>query len=536
MKKIKNWFSNNKKTVLVFAAIFVLGIFLRTYEFHDWLRFSRDQVRDASLISNALENKDHLPFLGPNAGTTKFRLGPIYYYFSYVTEKIFGNYPDKMAYPSVFFSILSIPLSFLFLKEFFDKKISLALTAIMSVSYFLVINSRFSSNPNLIPFFILLYLYALLGLLNVKGNFNLKWSVLLGISMGVGIQLHTTLLIVMPVLAMLIFIYFLANRPKGIWRNLFVVLFFVLLLNVSQIMSEIDSHGQNTQYFIKGFQDSSNNHFGRDIFQISACQVQANIHIISSFGNDDPCNVIFYIPRGQVLDNFLYYSGMALAIIFSFVGYFLLVGRFFREKESGKKNFLGLIILFNLISFVILVPIAPIMFVGYFINLFMVPLILFGLMIEKIKEKNPKAGIYFAVLGITFLIISSLGRDYLTAGRYFRGLENNEKNATLSEVESIAQYITSNSKEGSKQYLAGDIGLAERFFRPVNYMTSKADIETALLKPGDEKRIERGNIFYYLKKNNSGNISNDEIVWGHETIKAMFGKRFSGLTVLIVNN
>ena len=110
MSNLKELFKKNKKTVIILSVIVLAGIFFRTYEFHDWLRFSRDQVRDVSLIGNALEGKEHLPLLGPNAGTTKFRLGPIYYQFSYMSEKIFGNYPDKMAYPSVFFSILSIPL------------------------------------------------------------------------------------------------------------------------------------------------------------------------------------------------------------------------------------------------------------------------------------------------------------------------------------------------------------------------------------------------------------------------------------------
>jgi 4-amino-4-deoxy-L-arabinose transferase-like glycosyltransferase len=540
MSKFKELIKKNKKTLILLFIIFFVGIFLRTYNFHDWLRFSRDQVRDVSLISNALEGKEHLPLLGPNAGTTKFRLGPVYYYFSYASEKMFGNYPDKMAYPSVFFSILSIPLLFFFLKKFFNKNISLAMTAIMSVSYFMVINSRFSSNPNLISFFVLLYLYALLEILNnPKGKNIVMWGALVGIGMGVGIQLHTTLLITMPVITFCVFTYiFFKNKSVQLtsaWKGLLAILLFSLILNASQIYSEFDSHGSNTKKFFKGFNESSSSksNLGKEIFLISSCQIQANTHIISSFQDDINCKDVFRIPNTKTENKFLYYSGMIITILFSLMGYFLLWKRFRKEDDTKKKNFLGLVILFNFISFIILIPIANIIFVGYFINLFFIPLVLLGLMIEESRKRYGKIGIYIAALAVAFLIGSSLVRDGLAADRYAKGLENNFKNSTLGEVESISEYILSHSEKNSEQYLAGQNGLAERFFRPVNYFTSESEVETNLLKPGDEKKVGQGNIFFYLKENIPEEINTSQKIWGHEIIS---GKKFSGLTVLILRN
>ncbi|MFA6047660.1 MAG: glycosyltransferase family 39 protein [Parcubacteria group bacterium] len=527
----------NKKTVIILSLIVLAGIFLRTYNFHDWLRFSRDQVRDASLISNALENKnDHLPYLGPNAGVTRFRLGPVYYQFSYISEEIFGNYPDKMAYPSVFFSILAIPLLFFFLREYFGKNVSLALTAIMSVSYFMIINARFSSNPNLIPFFILVYLYSLLKLMDSSGKMAYFWGILIGIGTGICVQLHTTLLIVLPPMSLVIFFYLWRKKTPDIWKISLVILAATLVLNTTQIMSEFDSHWKNTQYFLKGFTSSSGSgsHLGRDTFHIFACQIQANSHTISAFSSDDPCNIIFRDPQGTSAENYKYYFGITLSVIFSVIGYYLLFRYFFREKEIKKKRFLGIIILFNFLSFVILIPIAKIIFVGYFINLYMVPLVLLGLVILETEKIFGLWGKGLAAAVVVTLIILCLARDAKTAQNYMAGLENNSKNSTLSEVEHIYQYELANmSGIFPKAYLGGQNGLAERFFRPVNYFTKKRGIGTDLLKYDGLDEVPPESPVFYLRENESGEIPVGQKVWDREIIT---GKKFTGLTVLILKN
>lgn len=100
----------NKKTIIViFVLILAMGLFLRTYKFHDWLYFSSDQVRDANLVSSYLKGDSLLPLLGPtmrkstDSKAELFHLGPIYYHFQILSAKIFGNYPDKLAYPDLLF-------------------------------------------------------------------------------------------------------------------------------------------------------------------------------------------------------------------------------------------------------------------------------------------------------------------------------------------------------------------------------------------------------------------------------------------------
>jgi len=521
MENCKELFKKNKRTIIILAIIILIGIFLRTYNFHDWLRFGHDQARDQWIISKALEGKN-LPLLGPNAGTTAYQLGPIYYYFSYASELLFGNKPDAMAYPSLFFSILSIPLLFFFLREFFTKNLSLALTSIASISYFLVINSRFSSNPNLITFFILLYLYSLLKIFsNSEEKYKYIWGVLAGIGIGVGIQLHTTLLTAIPLTTFFAFVYVIfKSKSFKIWKMLLTIILIVLFVNTSQIYHEIKSSGGNTKLFFKGLEKTSGEkNYGKNIFLISACQIEANTYMISSIGDDIRCRDVFH-QGGK-----LYYFGSIVMIFFSVIGYFLLGKKLWQEKDQKKKNFLGIILLFNTISFVLLVPIAKIIYVGYFINLFFVPFILLGIFFEEFQKKYKTIGKFLALA-----ILTSLAKNFTKAESYYKGFENNSENSTLSQVESMRDYIFSNLKDGDKIYFSGQGELKSRFFYPLEYFArkSKRKIERVDLEPSNTAKLDpKANIFY-IGENNS-----IEKIEGYEIISK---KDFSRQTIFILKN
>ena len=82
---MKSWkeFIKKNQTVIILALILLGAIFVRTYNFSDWLYFKSDQVRDAKLSYEAFYGgPGELPLLGPRAAGTFLRLGPIFYYFS----------------------------------------------------------------------------------------------------------------------------------------------------------------------------------------------------------------------------------------------------------------------------------------------------------------------------------------------------------------------------------------------------------------------------------------------------------------------
>ena len=145
----------------ILAAVCLLGIFLRTYHFQGLLIFASDQLRDLNMVKGVVNGNAPWPLLGPDmTGGRGFRLGAIYYYFQILAAKIFGVGPQQQAIPDVFFSVLSIPLLYYFLKNYFSEKSSMLVTFVYSFSYFSIEYSRFAWNVNLIPFFSVLFLFS----------------------------------------------------------------------------------------------------------------------------------------------------------------------------------------------------------------------------------------------------------------------------------------------------------------------------------------------------------------------------------------
>ncbi len=540
MEKIINKIKNVSRPVWILILIVLLGIFLRTYNFHDWLRFSMDQSRDAILISNVVKGKSPLPLLGPLAGGTNFYLGPAYYYFSIFSAKIFGNYPDKMAYPSLFFSILAIPLLFLFVKEYFSVKISLILTVVMSVSYFAIANSRFSSNPNLAPFFVLAFLYTFFKLMNGKNKDYFWCSILLGISLGIGVQIHTILLVIMPTVTVILLAYLIKKRGKTFIKSLLFVVVMALAMNVTQIINEFRTQGSNTKNFIVGLQEKgdTNNNLGKNIWRVTSCQVRANAHIISSSVVMKKCseNDSFKVEARKLYKNiknknlrkFTFATNLFLAFLFSLGGYFLLGYYFLKEKEEKKRNFLRIIIVFNVIAFISFIPIINSMHINYFIILLFIPFVLLGLWLKFFSEKFGNWGKGSILIIVIILIACSLNADKQAYNFYNKGLDNNQNNSDLKEIENIALFML--KKEPFKEiiYFSGRKKYINRFSRPLFYLVQKNNKKMIAVDINDIKKVQFKGSFFYIQKGGAGNIERNKIINGY---KAIAGEKFNEIEI-----
>ncbi|MDR3559019.1 MAG: glycosyltransferase family 39 protein [Candidatus Pacebacteria bacterium] len=532
MKSIPDKIKNISKYFWVFLAIFLVGVFLRTYKFHDWMRFSMDQARDAAIISNAVAGKAPLPSLGPDAGNTKFLLGPMYYDLSYLSAKIFGNYPDKMAYPSLASGILAILFLFFFLREYFDQKISLALTGIMSVSYFMIDTSRFSSNPNLVPLFVILFLWGLLKIINDPREFHPGWSALVGFALGMGVQMHAITLVVMPVFGLLALVYFWKVGGKGMGKSLIIIIALALLFNIGQITSELHTNFQNTRNFFQGLKSKSENNYGEGAGLIAACQIEANGYFLTSIGDDYDCGDIFKTPKGGWIADKSYLLTLAAYTLFSLTGYYFLIYNFVREKENGRKNFLGLVLLFNLLTFIVLVSVSSVIHVGYYIVLFFMPFVLLGILMEAVRNKYGRKGMLAAAVVILLLIGSSLAVDGAMASSYAQGLQNNSSNSTLFQAEAMADYILTTSPQNvSKVYFAGQGSLAKRYYDATIYLVRQSGLNMSLIKDVDSRRIAPGVPIYYIAQSGAYPVPG---MIGNRQITA--SRQFLNQTIYILKN
>lgn len=514
---IKNKIKSASKYTWVLLMIILIGIFLRVYNFHDWLYFSSDQVRDTVLVENVIKGNSSWPLLGASmrkSGTSKedlFYLGPMYYYFQIISGKIFGLGPDKMAYPDLLFSILSIPLFFFFLRRYFTDSLSLALTGLYSISFFSIQYSRFAWNPNVIPFFIILFLLSFYEFLISKEKAHWSWIVSLGVALGVGIQLHMMLLILLPITTFLIFIFLMKKNWK-MWKKCLIIILVAIFLNVSQIVSELKTNFTNSKAFISSISNTNqtvekSSPFIKLINDVD-CHVEANAYILSSHGKD-VCDFsytkIFSSKNPKFIKQMkepIFWAEIIYSLTFSIFGYILLIYNFKREKQKEKKYFLGLILLYSALSFFLMIPIisADLDQFRYFINVFFIPFLFLGLLGDILADKfSKKCKIIFAFI-LIILVIANLASIKSSAQELLNKSGSGAHSVFLGEIEPIADYIASNAGNQKEGYLIGSFMYVSNLYHPLAYLTEKQNF--VLLKgEGMLEPIPAGKPLFYIAEN-----------------------------------
>jgi len=473
METLREQLKKQKWPVAIFLGILVIGIFLRTYQFHDWLRFNADQSRDATIVSEYLEGKSPLPLLGPKAGGTDFRVGPAFYHFQIAAGKIFGNAPDVMAYPDLLFSILAIPLLFLFLWKYFDTRTSLALAGIFAVSFYAVKYSRFAWNPNSLPFWSILFLF-MLHEIAIASREAKKWkAAVAGVALGIGAQLHTLSLIFFPLMTVLVFA-FLFIRKRMPWKTFFIMVALALFVNVPQIASEIQTGWANTDSFFSGVgtKEEKGSGAARNALKDIVCYAQANAYILSSYDSDDGCS-LKSVKKGLNLPVFI------AALVFLVGGLSLAVRAFLREADHSRKYFLGIVLLYLALSFAILLPLANEISMRFFLAMIFMPFVLLGLWFGYISEKFPRYGYAGMIILVSLFCAAnlfSIRNSFADSRAFLSDSDAGMDNAMLREVEISSAFIISRAGGAKVVSVGGDSRYLFKALKSMNYFTSRSGI------------------------------------------------------------
>ena len=104
------------KVLIILVIIVFLAFLIRVWNIQELFVFKMDQARDINLVQEAYDGGvGELPLLGPRAAKTYLRLGPIFYYFEYLSMWVTGNKsPLSVVWPDFILSILTIPLFYYF--------------------------------------------------------------------------------------------------------------------------------------------------------------------------------------------------------------------------------------------------------------------------------------------------------------------------------------------------------------------------------------------------------------------------------------
>ncbi len=219
----------NALTLFLLLGIVCLAAVLRLHNIGSRTEFLGDQGRTGLVIYEWFSS-GRIPLAGPTVLTGE-HLGPFFYYLMAIPFTLFGFDPIV---PAVFIALLGVASVYLVIRisaRLFGIIPGLLVGAIWAVSPLLVRQDRILWEPNLIPFFALLYIFFLVLLWDRP-----RWSVWLGTGLVVGalVQLHYPNILFIPLTGLYWLMYPRFGRSGRLREFLVALLFltsgFILIL------------------------------------------------------------------------------------------------------------------------------------------------------------------------------------------------------------------------------------------------------------------------------------------------------------------
>lgn len=233
MEKIINWIKNNKKEFWILFIILLAAAFLRLYRISEYMTFLGDEGRDVIIVRNLLVHGDPI-LIGPGTSIGSMYLGPLYYYFIAPSLWLFNFSPVGPAVQIALLGVTTVWLVWWVGREWFNKNAGLIAAGLYAISPVIIIYSRSSWNPNIMPFFGLLSVYSVWKAWK-KNEF--KWLLILGISFAFVLQSHYLGLLLGPTLFVFWLMTFKKIKKEKIERKKFIrysllgILLFALLMS-----------------------------------------------------------------------------------------------------------------------------------------------------------------------------------------------------------------------------------------------------------------------------------------------------------------
>lgn len=244
------------------CSILIGGAFLRLYNIRGYMTFLGDEGRDVIVVRRMLVEYD-IPFIGPNSSVGGFFLGPIYYYFMAPFLALFRLDPVGPAVMVALFGVATIYLLYRVGRELYTPFVGIVAALLYAISPVVIAQSRSSWNPNIVPFFSLLLIYALYKSVTTKKKL---WYFIAGSCIGVGIQLHYVFLFLIPVAVLYLLLY---GRPiKKLALNYMAAVSGFVVCMLPFLGFEIKNNFPNTRTILRFLMTGEEVAYGQNGFQI----------------------------------------------------------------------------------------------------------------------------------------------------------------------------------------------------------------------------------------------------------------------------
>ncbi|MCH7952106.1 glycosyltransferase family 39 protein [Patescibacteria group bacterium] len=234
----------HKTEILAVILILLVAAFLRLYKIREFVIFLGDEGRDALVVKRMIV--DHkFTLLGPTASVGGFYLGPVFYYFMIPFLWLFAFDPVGPAVMVALIGIATVGLLYWVVRSWANPIAAGIAAALYATAPGVVSASRSSWNPNIMPFFALLSVFALSKALSKNRTI---WYLIAGAAYGILIQSHYLGLVIGPVLA----VATLITLPVKRWLKAALLEFSGFIIGASMFLAfEVRHNFPNTRTIIE---------------------------------------------------------------------------------------------------------------------------------------------------------------------------------------------------------------------------------------------------------------------------------------------
>ena len=235
----------NKKILALFFLLLIIGVFLRLPDYFGHSSYAFNELgRDMKVIQGIAHGD--FPMYGTRSSINDFHFGPIYYYLYFPVSFLFNFAPFSLAITSLVFSILTIILAFFISKMWWKNDyLSILLIFLMIFSTADIQFAKYGSNPNLIPFFTLLFFFGLNNLLN-RHKYLLNVFIM-SVSFAIATQLHAVCLVCLPII---LFVLIITKKIKLNLKAILIFIFTNLVLYSPYLFYELTNNFYNLKQLL----------------------------------------------------------------------------------------------------------------------------------------------------------------------------------------------------------------------------------------------------------------------------------------------
>lgn len=410
------------------------------------MEFLGDQGRDVYIIRDLFRH-GNLFFIGPQTSIGNMYLGPWFYYLIAPSLLISNFNPVG---PAVFIALINlgtIYLIYLIAQKWFSKSIGLTAAFLFAISPVVIKYSNFIWNPNIMPFFALLFIYFFF-----EGLFNQKYRffILASFSFIMVLNSHYLGLALLPLpgiywlLKLVNLIKNKSNQLKPFLTNTFLAFFVFFLSLIPQILFDIKHQGQNIKALINFFtyrETTVNIKLYKAIPELPAIFTQVSTDLIAS---RDPNQNI----------------GLIISIISTILLFFTLIK--FRHYRPNK--YFWVIIGWYFFGLIALALYKQHIYAHYFAFLFPTVFIFTAYLANKFK-----------FIGIPFLILIT----------YFSFKNNPFSLSPNHQLDTVKQITTSIIQKSDNQKYNFSLLAKQNYDPPYRYFLTQSD-ETKLINLDQE--------------------------------------------------